>query len=133
MAARLCVTEPLIPRGGPFAATEEPELLAEDPHMAPVVRKQRVLRRYGAAKLTLATDGLGSIAPFSQSVLSGLPRGIIGSQIHLHRIPIIRRQFFHFVSSDTTKRMSRSRSSIPIFVMSWAVNSSSMNRPFAST
>ena len=94
MAARLCVTEPLIPRGGRFAATEEPELLAEDPHMVPVVRKQRVLRRYGAAKLTLATDGLGSIAPFRQSVLSGLPRGIIGSQIHLHRILIIRRQFF---------------------------------------
>jgi hypothetical protein len=39
----------------------KPELLAENPHMVPVVRKQRLFRRYGTAKLTLATDGLGSV------------------------------------------------------------------------
>jgi hypothetical protein len=75
VAARLCVTEPLIPRGGRFAATEEPELLAEDPHMVPVVRKQRVLRRYGAAKLTLTTDRLGS-----RGVLSRHP-GFVESNV----------------------------------------------------
>ena len=59
-AARLCVIEPLIPHGGRFATIEESELLAEDPHMVPVVRKQWAFRRYGTAKLTLSPDGLGS-------------------------------------------------------------------------